>query len=98
LLFGNKLSYWLNFDRSSIAKLLFVKYTSYFVFGMTLSLLTEGIANNRQKSSDYLLLAFTASYSTIISYRVFLPHSVVNSMDSHIEAQGWFMKPGDSWP
>jgi peptidoglycan/LPS O-acetylase OafA/YrhL len=81
------MSFLLHIDQNFFVKFLLVRHASYFIIGATLSLLVYSTyTSHKQKISDYLLLAITTVYSTLISYVALPPYFVPNPLDDTIIA------------
>jgi len=62
------IAFYFGLAETFIAKTLLVRHASYFIFGITLSLLlTTNYEGKKQKIIDYFFLFFVAAYSTYIS-------------------------------
>lgn len=81
------LSFALHIDQMFIMKTLLVRHASYFILGGVLALYFGGEVRTRyQKISDFLLLAVTLTYSTLISFIALPPYFVPNKLDGIIIA------------
>lgn len=77
------LSFLFGVDDTFIAKLLLVRHASYFLFGVTLSLIiSTSYTSIKQKRLDYLSLVVFAVYGIFISQFALPPYFVINPLDT----------------
>lgn len=77
-------SFIFEIDQFFVIKMLLVRHASYFIFGITLSLITTNLATKKIRMVDYFLLAITALYSTYISYRALPGYFTTHPLDQTI--------------
>lgn len=78
-------AFYFHHDDTFIAKTLLVRHASYFVFGITLMLITSSTYQNvKLKIYDYLFLVTTAVYGTFISYRALPAYLTPHPLDTQL--------------
>jgi peptidoglycan/LPS O-acetylase OafA/YrhL len=81
------LAFYFHRDGDFIAKTLLVRHASYFLFGITLMLISSSkYATWKLKIYDYAFLLGTAIYGAFISYRALPPYLVPHPYDADIVA------------
>ena len=77
-------AFLLTIDNNFIAKTLLVRHASYFLFGITLSIIVStDYSSLKQKCYDYGFLFIVAVYSTYISARALPPYLSPNPIDTN---------------